>query len=138
MDRPLDEYDTRNYHWEAIPAELVGADYVMTYAEDKKEKASNVSYAVTLGQEAMLCIFIDRRYVDAHGDPPFTWLTDGSSGAVFLDTGLDIVLNELGGTNILRPFDVYGAEVPAGTYILGPSWDGSGSRSFYGIAAAKL
>lgn len=131
MDRPL-------YHWESIPSELAGADYVMTFNDDKKEEASNVSYAVTLGHKANLYIFIDRRYVDAHGDPPFTWLTDSSSGAVFLDTGLDIVLNELDGTSILRPFDIYGAEVPAGTYILGPSWDGSTSRSFYGIAAAKL
>jgi hypothetical protein len=46
------------------------------------------------------------------------WLTDGSSGAVFVDTGLDIVLNEVGGRDVLQPFDVYGAEVPAGTYIL--------------------
>ena len=136
MDRPKNDDSTADYHWESIPAELVGADYVVTYNGDKREL--NVSYAVTLGEEAKLYIFIDRRYVDAHGDPPFTWLTDGSSGAVFLDTGLDIVLKELGGTGILRPFDVYGAEVPAGTYILGPSWDGSGSRCFYSIAAAKL
>jgi hypothetical protein len=82
-------------------------------------------------------IFVDRRYVDAHGDPPFAWLTDGSSGAVFEDTGLDIEFNEVGGRDILQPFDVYGAKVPAGTYILGPSCDGIGSRNFYSIAAAK-
>lgn len=141
MDRPISEDDTRNYHWESIPTELVGADYVMTYCEDKQPvydpEAYNVSYSVTLGKAARLYIFIDRRYVDAHGDPPFAWLTDGSSGAVFEDTGLDIILNEVGGREVLQPFDIYGAEVRAGTYILGPSCDGNGGRGFYSIAAAK-
>ena len=135
MDRPIDEYDTRNYHWEGIPAELVGADYVMTYNEDSKTKYDpevyNVSYAVTLGKAAKLYIFVDDRYA------PFSWLTDGSAGAVFEDTGLDITLNELGGSGVLQPFNVYGVKVPAGTYILGPSCDGNSSRNFYSIAVAK-
>ena len=136
MDRPLDEFDSRNYHWESIPAELVRADYVLTYNEDKNPKydyAYNVSYSVTLSEAANLYIFVDQNYV------PFAWLTDGSSGAVFTDTGLEIILNELGGSNELRPFDVYKAEVVTGkTYILGASCDGSGERNFYGIAATKL
>ncbi|MGD8500457.1 MAG: hypothetical protein PVJ86_07400 [Phycisphaerales bacterium] len=134
MDRPLDEFDTRNYHWENIPSELAGADYVMTYNEDCKPAypyAYLVSYSVTLGRAAKLYIFVDQRY------SAFAWLTDGTSGAVFEDTGLDIDLNEVGGTGLLRPFYVYGAEVPAGTYILGPSCDTFGSRNFYSIAAAK-
>jgi len=136
MDRPMDQDDTRNYHWESIPAELVGADYVMTYNEDKQPaydpKVYNVSYSVTLGRAAKLYIFVDDRYA------PFAWLTDGSAIAVFADTGLDIMLNEVGGREVLQPYDVYGAEVSAGTYILGPSCDGSGNRSFYSIAASKL
>ena len=138
MDRPMDPDDTRNYHWEDIPAELVGADYVMTYNEDKQGNYPNpelVSYSVTLGQAAKLYIFIDHRYVDAQGDPPFTWLTDGSSGAVFVDTGLDIMLNEVGGREVLQPFDIYAAEVPAGTYTLGSTYLGDSSRNFYSIAA---
>jgi hypothetical protein len=135
MDRPLDEFDTRNYHWQDIPAELVGADYVMTYCEDKQPyydpKAYEVSYSVTLGKDAALYIFVDERYA------PFEWLTDGSAGAVFVDTGLDILLNEVGGREVLQPFDVYGAEVAAGTYVLGASCDGEGSRAFYSIAAVK-
>jgi hypothetical protein len=135
MDRPIDNDDTRNYHWENIPSELVGADYVMTYNEDKRPvynpKVYNVSYAVTLGQAANLYILVDDRYA------PFTWLTDGSSGAVFEDTGLDIMLNEVGGRDVLQHFDVYGTKVPAGTYTLGPSCDGKGSRNFYSIVADK-
>lgn len=49
MDRPLDPDDTRNYHWEGIPTELVGADYVKTYNEDKQGSYPNpklVSYSV--------------------------------------------------------------------------------------------
>jgi len=135
MDRPKDEDDTRNYHWQDIPTELLGADYVMTYNEDKRPKypdAYDVSYAVTVDQDAILYVFVDQRYA------PFPWLADDSSGAVFADTDLDIMLNELGGANVLRPFDVYGAEVSAGTYILGPSCDEFGGRNFYSIAAAGL
>jgi hypothetical protein len=138
MDRPLNPDDTRNYHWEGIPAELVGADYVKTYNEDKQGSYPNpelVSYSVTLGSAARLYIFIDHRYVEEQGDPPFTWLTDGSSGAVFVDTGLDIMLNEVGGREVLQPFDVYAAEVPAGTYTLGSTYRGNPSRNFYSIAA---
>jgi len=134
MDRPMDKDDTRNYHWQDIPAELVGADYVMTYNEDKRPKypdAYDVSYAVTVDQDATLYVFVDQRYA------PFPWLADGSSGAVFTDTGLEILLNELGSANVLRPFDVYEGKVPAGTYILGASCDGSSSRNFYSIAATK-
>jgi hypothetical protein len=134
MDRPISAGDTRNYHWENIPAELVGADYVETYNEDCKPAypdCSDVSYSVTLSKAAQLFIFVDQRYA------PFAWLTDDSAGAVFDDTGLDIMLNELGGEGVLRPFDVYGAEVPAGTYILGPSCDGSPDKNFYSIAVAK-
>lgn len=135
MDRPMNEFDTRNYHWEDIPAELVGADYVMTYNEDKRTaydpEVYNVSYAVTLGQAAKLYIFVDDRY------DPFPWLTDGSTGAVFTDTGLVILLNEVGGREVLQPFHVHKAKVPAGTYILGASCDGNSGRNFYSIAATK-
>ena len=125
--------DQRNYHWENIPDELLGADYVMTYNVDKD--ANHVSYSVTLSQAAMLYIFIDHRYVSAHGDPPFSWLTDGSCGAVFADTGQDIKLDEVGGRNVLQPFHIYGATVPAGTYTPGAASDGQGGRNFYAIAA---
>ena len=49
----LDRWDLpsgRRYHWEAIPAELVGADYVKTYNNDKQIAAQNVSYSVTVSQ----------------------------------------------------------------------------------------
>jgi len=127
------------FYWEKIPDELVGADYVKTYNVDKHD--ADVIYAVTVSQEAKLYIFIDSRYVVAHGNPPFHWLTDGSSGAFFSDTGLRLLLYE---EKILpkksfntRLFYIYAAEVSAGYYKLGPTDDGSGSRNFYGIAAVK-
>jgi len=128
------------YHWENLPDELVGADYVKTYNKDKKAK--DVVYAVTVDQAARLYIFIDYRYIKVHGDPPFSWLTDGSCGAIFTNTGLKIILHEAEipspGDEPQRLFCIYAADVPAGYYKLGATYDGSGSRSFYGIAAVKL
>ena len=130
----------RFYHWENLPDELVGADYVKTYNKDKKAK--DVVYAVTVDQAARLYIFIDYRYIKAHGDPPFSWLTDSSCGAFFTNTGLKIILHEAEipspGDEPQRLFCIYAADVPAGYYKLGATYDGSGSRSFYGIAAVKL
>jgi hypothetical protein len=134
------------YHWEDIPDELLGADYVKTFNDDKMPWDSynvkwwpnspyEVLYSVTLNRAATLYIFIDRRYIDEQGVPSFVWLTDGSSGAVFKDTGLNILLHEEGGLGVLRPFDVYGARVPAGTYVLGATCDGDFSRNFYTVAA---
>lgn len=128
------------FYWDEIPGELVGADYVKTYNKDKKAK--DLIYSVTVSQMTRLYIFIDYRYVKAHGNPPFSWLIDGSSGAVFSDTGLRILLQEVKKlpkpSHKTRLFYIYAADVPAGYYKLGATYDGSGSRSFYGIAAVKL
>lgn len=100
------------YHWDKIPAELVGADYVKTYNKDKKAK--DVIYSVTVDQKAMLYIFIDYRYVEKHGNPPFSWLTNGSCGAVFTDTELRILLHEIKTLpkpkNKTRLFYIYAAD----------------------------
>jgi hypothetical protein len=128
------------FYWNEIPDELIGADYVKTYNKDKKAK--DLVYSVTVNQKARLYIFMDYRYVKAHGNPPFSWLTDGSSGAVFSDTGLRMLLQEVKKlpkpSHKTRLFYIYAAEVPAGYYKLKATYDGSGSRSFYGIAAVKL
>jgi hypothetical protein len=134
------------YHWEDVPDELLGADYAKTFNDDKMPWDSynvkwwphnpyEVLYSVTLNQPAMLCIFVDRRYIDEQGIASFVWLTDGSTGAVFKDTGLNVLLHEEGGLGVLRPFDIYGAQVTAGTYVLGATCDGDFSRNFYAIAA---
>ncbi len=138
MDR-WDPPTGRRYYWEAIPDELVGADYVITFNNDKKGSAWDVSYSVTVGQATTLYVFVDQRHEEDRGDPPFPWLTDGSSGVVFIDTGLDITLNELGGSNRLEHFDVYGAQVPAGTYTLGSVWQSrKPGHNFYAIAAVGI
>ncbi len=148
----MDRLD-RNYAWQQVPAPLLGADYVMTYCDDKT--ALNVSYAVTLSHNATLYVLIDDRYIAGTGwrsspyeslfDPPFPWLTDNSAGAVFTDTGLR--LSHTGyhsGSNEYYEgkFWVYAADVSAGIYTLGPTRGYepyTSSRTFYGIAAvAKI
>jgi hypothetical protein len=128
-------YVDRIYTWRNVPEQLVGVDYVMTYNDDKRSGGLGVSYSVTLATSATLYVLIDDRYVDSLGQPPFDWLTDASSGAVFSDTGLragqsDPCINE---------FYVYSADVSAGTYTFGAvyDYDSSNRRSFYGIAAGS-
>ncbi len=140
----------RNYAWQQVPAPLLGAEYVMTYCDDKKEIASNVSYAVTVSGDATLYVLIDDRYIAGTGwrsfpyeplfDPPFLWLTNNSAGAVFTDTGLR--LSHTGyhsdSTDYYEgKFWVYAADVSAGIYTLGPTCGYEpyiSSRTFYGIA----
>lgn len=143
-------YADRTYIWQNVPVELLGADYVKTYCDDKM--ASGVSYAVTLSQDATLYVLIDDRYIAGTGwrsfpyepliDPPFPWML--GSSAVFADTGLR--LSHTGYTVSSNcpyngEFWVYAADVSAGTYTLGKSRDYESyisSRTFYGIAAVAM
>lgn len=126
-------YVDRDFVWTDVPPELVGADYVKTFNNDKRTE--EVSYAVTLSSAAKLYIMMDYRYLDAHGSPPFEWMCDGSSGAVFTDTGLDMY--QIAGAWRYKWY-VYEAVVSAGTYTLGAAYSKDGKNSFYGIAAFGL
>ncbi|GAG93687.1 unnamed protein product [marine sediment metagenome] len=105
----------------------------MTYNNDKRAGGLGVSYSVTLSSDAALYCLIDDRYINSLGDPPFQWLSDGSAGAVFTDTGLRLGQSD----RHINEFWVYVANVSAGTYTFGSTYDydPSNSRSFYGIAA---
>jgi len=142
---PLPPPGRTYYHtWENIPPELVGADYVMTYNDDCKPwvetpHSGTVRYTVTLSQAGRLYLFVDPRYVAAQGNPPFAWLTDGSAGAVFQDSDLKITLHEIqNGAHTYPSAYIYAADVPAGSYILGPTRSGAPDRFFYGIAARDI
>jgi len=111
--------------WTNIPPELVGADYVRTENDDRGY--GFVDYSILAGQTGFLYLFLDDRYLAAHGMPG--WMLD----LTFLDTSLDVLLD---GT---QPFSIFQLPSPveAGDAVsLGALFDAS--VNFYGIAYANV
>ncbi len=140
LEEDAPAYVDRCYEWNGvdasgIPAELKGADLVMTFNSDKK--TPDLKITVTLARPAALYVFLQ-----ASATPP-EWLVRD-----FVQTPLAIGLDEgppdmphlqLGqgpGQSIDRPFTVWRREVPqAGAVTLG---DNAPAKSMYGIAATPL
>jgi ferric-dicitrate binding protein FerR (iron transport regulator) len=80
-------YVDRRHQWNGvdergIPPFLRGADYVMTFNDDKVQH--DLRIAVSLSQPARLYLLVDDR-----ADPPPKWLSE-----VFSDTGFDVAIDE--------------------------------------------
>ena len=134
-------FSDRTYPWANTPAELVGAEYVLTFNTDKNGGTWDVTYEVTLGAAAMLAITVDDRL-------PAEWDNDGAltsqqdavdmvtaaigPAGTFQDTGLDLFIREKEDGSTDRPMSVYAAEVPAGTYVFGAMPSG---KNYYTIGA---
>ena len=118
-----------------IPAELIGADYILT-ANDDKTAGPGFSVDVTLSSSGFLYLFIDRRVNVAAVMP---WV----AAMGFEATGAEIGIDEGGGGtgpgNSLDNFStVYRSPLLLpGTYQLFEQNDGGG-RNMYGIAALAL
>lgn len=114
--------------WQNIPPDLLGADYIRTENDDAGY--GFVDYSILAGPSSYLYIFLDDRYIAAHGLEQ--WMLDLG----LIDTGLDALLD---GT---QPFSIFqrGEALPAGspisTYSLG--YDLSPAYNFYGIAVADV
>jgi hypothetical protein len=133
-------YVDRDHQWNGvdgsgIPQELVNADYVMSFNEDKLVK--NIKVDVWLGVPARLYLFVDDRV------PPPVWLTRD-----FTNTGLKIGLDEGGvpnpmkvtaigaGESIDQVCTVWARDVSrAGKISLGSLEMSEPFTSMYGIAA---
>ncbi len=137
-------YVDRYHEWngideEGIPAELAGADYVMTFNTDKWQ--SNIEITVELACPAKLFVFFDERL------PAPEWLVER-----FTNTGLRIGVDEgfkrpnyrvetlLGpGKSIDTRYSVWRLDVPQpGSVALGALPKQELSASMYGIAAMPL
>lgn len=127
VDRDLAE-------WIDIPGYLQGADYIKTENDDKQSGVNGEVYSVTLGQDAVLHVFLDQRLSPSQIP---AWLTNGSAGAVFIKTS-DVVGQTFPPhtppSGNLFLFDVWSAPVSAGTYNLGAQT----GASMYGIAATAI
>jgi hypothetical protein len=136
----------REYPLANTPAELIGADYVQTFNTDKNGGTWDVTYAVTLGEAAILAVTCDDRI-----PLPDEWDNDGAfttqqqavdavvagfaAAGVFEDTGLDIFVREKEDGSRDRAMSVYAAAMPAGTYVFGAQPSG---RNFYQIGATPI
>jgi len=142
-------YVDRNHEWNGVdasgmPTFLLGADYIMTFNDDKER---DVEITVTLSQPAAVFVLFDDRV-----EPP-AWLVES-----FVNTGLKIGMDEdegrgrglpedavpqLGvgpGVSIDAVFSIWKHTIDApGIIVLGPRGGGLESGgSMYGVVATPL
>ena len=142
VDRPAHEWNGLDEH--GMPNYLIGADYVMTFNDDKIQQ--NVEISVTLCRPATLYVFLDVRV------PPPDWLIRD-----FRDTG-DKIGQDIGpfyaqrykkfanyeravgpGKSIDEVFSIWKRVVPKpGIVKLGPNAGVTWESGMYGIAAVAL
>lgn len=137
-------YVDRSHQWNGLDAHglpkfLLGADYIMTFNNDKR--ATDLEVAVTFAQDANVYVFFDKRRA-----PP-KWLTEH-----FEDLGIEIGLDEgpsrlqktfktgVGpGESIDNRFGVWKSTAISGEKIVFGSQYGTDSKSdahsMYGVAA---
>lgn len=121
-------FTDRTHEYNAVPSFLLRLDYVRTANDDKGDP--DLELDVTLSDRSYLYVFLDNRYLSAHGGQPLAWmLTQG-----FADTGFDIGIDESGDGDIDNWSSVFVNTVPAGTATLYGQHEG-GSRNMYGVAA---
>ena len=129
-------FSDRDYTWIDVPAEYVGSEYISTFNTDKDSTAApDVTYEVTISQPAFVWITID----DDIQDTPHQDIADQATAAfadpgTFVDTGIDLVVRQSPDGSWDRLTNVFGAELPAGTYVFGQTAI-PGSASFYIIGA---
>jgi hypothetical protein len=127
-------YVDRVFQWmglgpSGLPEFLRGADYIMTFNDDKRTK--DLQITVELGPQATLYIFQDDRLTIP------TWLAER-----FTDTGVDVGLDVTPAPNWdpktpLYPYSVWKRDLEPGESIsIGPNGTGA-TQSMYGIAAVR-
>ncbi|NIP51752.1 MAG: hypothetical protein GWN61_21340, partial [candidate division Zixibacteria bacterium] len=138
-------YVDRTHQYNAVPTTLLGAEYVMVSNSDKTQ--ADYSLDVTLSQDARLLLFLDNRlgYGSIPGGDPnlnpdlwaagMGWVYDMG----FMDTGMNIGIDEGGDGEIDQWVSVYFKNVSAGTITLRAQNDFTkpADRNMYGVAALK-
>ena len=130
----------RTHEYNSLP--LVGIDYVQVANNDKGKAEYELD--VTLASSATLFLVIDNRVggtADISGLDDWAGVTPDLSSKMtrvtsmgFVDTGLDVGIDEGGTGEINKWSSVFSKDVSAGTITLLEQNDG-GSRNMYGVAA---
>lgn len=126
-------FSDRTYLWENTPAGMIGYEYVQTFNTDKASGEYDVSYLVTLSEEAPLWIAVDDRLAThAEFADLLKWVELATyrfpCDVEWEDTGMNLTIGEGGG----RPMSVFMTvgNLPAGTYDFGLN---PGNQNFYSI-----
>jgi hypothetical protein len=120
-------FSDRPYPWSLTPAELVGAEYVLTFNTDKNAGETDVTYTVTLSRAATVFLTCDDRIADQQAAVDLVVAAFAQPGQ-FQNTGLKLYIHENATTD--RPMSVFAADLPAGTYVFGAQDSGN---NFYTI-----
>lgn len=103
-------FSDRTMHYQIVPAELLGAEYVMTFNSDKG--STTVKYAVTTSMPAMVAVGLDDRFA-----PNQQAMVDAMTALIgpagtFADSGLDLGTDE----STPQKLSIFAAQLPAGVY----------------------
>ncbi len=115
-------YVDRDYTWQDVPEILRGADYVMTFNEDKRQP--DLSLEVQIAQPTRLYILIDDR------SPTPAWLSELG----FEDTKTKVTLSETGPKLPRNPFSIWQKHISTpGLMKLGANQ----AKAMYAVAAVS-
>jgi hypothetical protein len=128
MDEAL-VFSDRPYPWAQTPAELVGAEYVLTFNTDKNAGETDVTYSVTFSKATTIYLTCDDRIANQQAAVDLVVAAFAKPGQ-FKNTGLKLYVRENATTD--RPMSVFAADLPAGTYVFGAQDSGN---NFYTILA---
>jgi hypothetical protein len=123
-------FSDRTYPYANTPLELVGAEYIRTFNNDKNT-ADTVTYTVTLSVGCIYAIGIDDRWTDQQTrvDAIATFAAPGT----FTDSLLDVYIRERDDGSRDRPLSVFTAQLGAGTYVF--EGDGTDGNNFMVMGA---
>lgn len=140
-------FSDRNHVWADTPPEVMGAEYIRTMNDDKN--MSTFQMQVTVGSSCILGLAIDNR-IGNEGSIPgdlegrknlnpnlvaagMQWVIDMG----FVDTGLNIGIDESANQTIDQYFSIFSKVVGPGTYTFYAQNDltNAGGRNMYGVAA---
>ncbi len=130
---PLDEgaltFVDRTHIYADVPEFLIGAEYVILANDNKNMSAYELD--ITVAKNAIVYVFVDNRMGGAAGGlgvaPNITgmpWLT--SMG--FVDTGIDIGIDESADGSINQYYSIFALEVKAGVVTIGGCTEGHGGN----------
>jgi hypothetical protein len=129
-------FSDRTYPWINTPVVMLGYEYVPTFNDDKAASEIMVQYAVTIGEAAKLWMTVDNRipaeWLEVKDQAEAVWLATHTWAApgTFVDTGLDLFIQESSTTNRAMSVWMTKEEMPAGTYAFGLMPSG---KNFYTI-----
>jgi hypothetical protein len=128
-------FSDRDYFWENTPYAMAGYEYVRTFNTDKASGELDVSYLVTIGEDAPLWIAVDDRLASSSEFGSLLGYIELATyrfpcGVEWADTGINLTIGEGGG----RPMSVFVTTeaLPAGSYDFGLNPSGN---NFYIIGA---